>query len=67
MTMVNVGFFFLEGNYLKSYLNISPVLSALRDGTSNQCEVPRDPRYPECPGKVDVSKTIGSLLKKKIK
>uniref|UniRef100_A0A674MMN1 alpha-1,6-mannosyl-glycoprotein 6-beta-N-acetylglucosaminyltransferase n=1 Tax=Takifugu rubripes TaxID=31033 RepID=A0A674MMN1_TAKRU len=26
---------------------------ALRDGTSNQCEVPRDPRYPECPGKVD--------------
>uniref|UniRef100_A0A672FUC0 alpha-1,6-mannosyl-glycoprotein 6-beta-N-acetylglucosaminyltransferase n=1 Tax=Salarias fasciatus TaxID=181472 RepID=A0A672FUC0_SALFA len=23
------------------------------DGTSSQCEVPRDPRYPECPGKVD--------------
>ncbi|XP_037118589.1 alpha-1,6-mannosylglycoprotein 6-beta-N-acetylglucosaminyltransferase B-like isoform X1 [Syngnathus acus] len=26
---------------------------ALRDGTSSQCEVPKDPRYPECPGKVD--------------
>ncbi|XP_057698803.1 alpha-1,6-mannosylglycoprotein 6-beta-N-acetylglucosaminyltransferase B-like isoform X2 [Corythoichthys intestinalis] len=24
-----------------------------RDGTSSQCEVPKDPRYPECPGKVD--------------
>ncbi len=31
------------------------VLSAVRDGTSSQCEVPRDPRFPECPGKVDVS------------
>ncbi|TKS68854.1 Alpha-1,6-mannosylglycoprotein 6-beta-N-acetylglucosaminyltransferase B [Collichthys lucidus] len=27
--------------------------SAVRDGTSSQCEVPRDPRFPECPGKVD--------------
>ncbi|KAM6972584.1 alpha-1,6-mannosylglycoprotein 6-beta-N-acetylglucosaminyltransferase B-like [Aplochiton taeniatus] len=26
---------------------------ALRDGTSGQCDVPRDPRYPDCPGKVD--------------
>ncbi|XP_019718228.1 alpha-1,6-mannosylglycoprotein 6-beta-N-acetylglucosaminyltransferase B-like [Hippocampus comes] len=26
---------------------------AVRDGTSSQCEVPKDPRYPECPGKVD--------------
>ncbi|XP_042281983.1 alpha-1,6-mannosylglycoprotein 6-beta-N-acetylglucosaminyltransferase B-like isoform X2 [Thunnus albacares] len=26
---------------------------AVRDGTSSQCEVPRDPRFPECPGKVD--------------
>uniref|UniRef100_A0A8C5F5T5 alpha-1,6-mannosyl-glycoprotein 6-beta-N-acetylglucosaminyltransferase n=1 Tax=Gadus morhua TaxID=8049 RepID=A0A8C5F5T5_GADMO len=26
---------------------------AMRDGTSGQCEVPRDPRYPDCPGKVD--------------
>ncbi|KAI3353064.1 hypothetical protein L3Q82_019629 [Scortum barcoo] len=25
----------------------------VRDGTSSQCEVPRDPRFPECPGKVD--------------
>ncbi len=31
------------------------VLSAVRDGSSSQCEVPRDPRFPECPGKVDVS------------
>uniref|UniRef100_A0A671V9N8 alpha-1,6-mannosyl-glycoprotein 6-beta-N-acetylglucosaminyltransferase n=1 Tax=Sparus aurata TaxID=8175 RepID=A0A671V9N8_SPAAU len=29
------------------------VFSVIRDGTSNQCEVPRDPRFPECPGKVD--------------
>uniref|UniRef100_A0A3Q3DLC8 alpha-1,6-mannosyl-glycoprotein 6-beta-N-acetylglucosaminyltransferase n=1 Tax=Hippocampus comes TaxID=109280 RepID=A0A3Q3DLC8_HIPCM len=29
------------------------VFSAVRDGTSSQCEVPKDPRYPECPGKVD--------------
>ena len=28
---------------------------AVRDGTAGQCEVPRDPRYPDCPGKVDVS------------
>uniref|UniRef100_A0A672FS19 alpha-1,6-mannosyl-glycoprotein 6-beta-N-acetylglucosaminyltransferase n=1 Tax=Salarias fasciatus TaxID=181472 RepID=A0A672FS19_SALFA len=27
--------------------------SMVQDGTSSQCEVPRDPRYPECPGKVD--------------
>ncbi|XP_014032433.1 alpha-1,6-mannosylglycoprotein 6-beta-N-acetylglucosaminyltransferase B isoform X1 [Salmo salar] len=26
---------------------------AVRDGSSGQCEVPRDPRYPDCPGKVD--------------
>ncbi|TNN60009.1 Alpha-1,6-mannosylglycoprotein 6-beta-N-acetylglucosaminyltransferase B [Liparis tanakae] len=26
---------------------------AVRDGTSSQCEVPRDLRFPECPGKVD--------------
>uniref|UniRef100_A0A8C5DG14 alpha-1,6-mannosyl-glycoprotein 6-beta-N-acetylglucosaminyltransferase n=1 Tax=Gouania willdenowi TaxID=441366 RepID=A0A8C5DG14_GOUWI len=26
---------------------------AVRDGTSSQCEVPRDPRFSECPGKVD--------------
>uniref|UniRef100_A0A3P8UT14 alpha-1,6-mannosyl-glycoprotein 6-beta-N-acetylglucosaminyltransferase n=2 Tax=Cynoglossus semilaevis TaxID=244447 RepID=A0A3P8UT14_CYNSE len=25
----------------------------VRDGTSSQCEVPREPRFPECPGKVD--------------
>ncbi|XP_047222787.1 alpha-1,6-mannosylglycoprotein 6-beta-N-acetylglucosaminyltransferase B-like isoform X3 [Girardinichthys multiradiatus] len=25
----------------------------LRDGTASQCEVPRDSRFPECPGKVD--------------
>ncbi|XP_019905435.2 alpha-1,6-mannosylglycoprotein 6-beta-N-acetylglucosaminyltransferase B isoform X6 [Esox lucius] len=25
----------------------------MRDGSSGQCEVPRDPRYPDCPGKVD--------------
>lgn len=31
------------------------VLSVVRDGMSSQCEVPRDPRFPECPGKVDVS------------
>uniref|UniRef100_A0A673D0S9 alpha-1,6-mannosyl-glycoprotein 6-beta-N-acetylglucosaminyltransferase n=1 Tax=Sphaeramia orbicularis TaxID=375764 RepID=A0A673D0S9_9TELE len=29
------------------------LFSAVRDGTSSQCEVPRDPRFPECPGKVD--------------
>lgn len=34
------------------------VFSVIRDGTSNQCEVPRDPRFPECPGKVDVSVSI---------
>ncbi|CAB1344914.1 unnamed protein product [Coregonus sp. 'balchen'] len=26
---------------------------AVRDGSSGQCEVPRDPHYPDCPGKVD--------------
>ncbi|XP_072539488.1 alpha-1,6-mannosylglycoprotein 6-beta-N-acetylglucosaminyltransferase B-like [Salminus brasiliensis] len=25
----------------------------VRDGTSGQCDVPRDPRFPDCPGKVD--------------
>uniref|UniRef100_A0A3P9IEC6 alpha-1,6-mannosyl-glycoprotein 6-beta-N-acetylglucosaminyltransferase n=1 Tax=Oryzias latipes TaxID=8090 RepID=A0A3P9IEC6_ORYLA len=25
----------------------------VRDGTSSQCDIPRDNRYPECPGKVD--------------
>ncbi|MCI4375824.1 hypothetical protein PGIGA_G00115200 [Pangasianodon gigas] len=25
----------------------------VRDGTSSQCEVPRDPRYPDCASKVD--------------
>ncbi|XP_043971321.1 alpha-1,6-mannosylglycoprotein 6-beta-N-acetylglucosaminyltransferase B-like isoform X2 [Gambusia affinis] len=25
----------------------------MRDGTVSQCEVPRDSRFPECPGKVD--------------
>uniref|UniRef100_A0A3Q2CFP4 alpha-1,6-mannosyl-glycoprotein 6-beta-N-acetylglucosaminyltransferase n=1 Tax=Cyprinodon variegatus TaxID=28743 RepID=A0A3Q2CFP4_CYPVA len=29
------------------------LVSALRDGTASQCEVPRDSRFPECPGKVD--------------
>ncbi|XP_019905432.2 alpha-1,6-mannosylglycoprotein 6-beta-N-acetylglucosaminyltransferase B isoform X4 [Esox lucius] len=28
-------------------------IAAVRDGSSGQCEVPRDPRYPDCPGKVD--------------
>uniref|UniRef100_A0A3P8UUM6 alpha-1,6-mannosyl-glycoprotein 6-beta-N-acetylglucosaminyltransferase n=1 Tax=Cynoglossus semilaevis TaxID=244447 RepID=A0A3P8UUM6_CYNSE len=27
--------------------------STVPDGTSSQCEVPREPRFPECPGKVD--------------
>uniref|UniRef100_A0A3B4GFL1 alpha-1,6-mannosyl-glycoprotein 6-beta-N-acetylglucosaminyltransferase n=1 Tax=Pundamilia nyererei TaxID=303518 RepID=A0A3B4GFL1_9CICH len=27
--------------------------SMVQDGSSSQCEVPRDPRFPECPGKVD--------------
>uniref|UniRef100_A0A3B3ZSA2 alpha-1,6-mannosyl-glycoprotein 6-beta-N-acetylglucosaminyltransferase n=1 Tax=Periophthalmus magnuspinnatus TaxID=409849 RepID=A0A3B3ZSA2_9GOBI len=27
--------------------------SIVQEGSSSQCEVPRDPRYPECPGKVD--------------
>jgi len=31
------------------------VFSVVRDGASSQCEVPRDSRFPECPGKVDVS------------
>ena len=31
---------------------------AVRDGTTGQCEIPRDPRYPDCPGKVEVSHTI---------
>lgn len=26
-----------------------------RDGTLGQCEVPKDPRYPDCPSKMDVS------------
>ncbi|KAG7491657.1 hypothetical protein MATL_G00006390 [Megalops atlanticus] len=26
---------------------------AVRDGSSGQCEVPKDPRYPDCPSKVD--------------
>ncbi|XP_031419477.1 alpha-1,6-mannosylglycoprotein 6-beta-N-acetylglucosaminyltransferase B isoform X2 [Clupea harengus] len=26
---------------------------AVRDGTTGQCEIPRDPRYPDCPGKVE--------------
>ncbi|KAJ8363585.1 hypothetical protein SKAU_G00124160 [Synaphobranchus kaupii] len=25
----------------------------VRDGSSGQCEVPKDPRYPDCPSKVD--------------
>ncbi|XP_036426054.1 alpha-1,6-mannosylglycoprotein 6-beta-N-acetylglucosaminyltransferase B-like [Colossoma macropomum] len=25
----------------------------VRDGTSGQCDVPRDPHFPDCPGKVD--------------
>lgn len=35
------------------------VFSAVRDGTSSQCEVPRDLRFPECLGKVDVSVPSG--------
>lgn len=42
--------FITEGNIVTRC-----VFSAVRDGTSSQCEVPRDPHYPECPGKVDVS------------
>ncbi len=26
-----------------------------RDGVTGQCEVPKDPRYPDCASKVDVS------------
>ncbi|XP_046900204.1 alpha-1,6-mannosylglycoprotein 6-beta-N-acetylglucosaminyltransferase B [Hypomesus transpacificus] len=33
--------------------NSMAVNRAVRDGTAGQCEVPRDPRYPDCPGKVD--------------
>lgn len=44
--------FYVEEMLCKALCN---VFSAVRDGTSNQCEVPRDPRFPECPGKVDVS------------
>uniref|UniRef100_A0A8C4TEW0 alpha-1,6-mannosyl-glycoprotein 6-beta-N-acetylglucosaminyltransferase n=1 Tax=Erpetoichthys calabaricus TaxID=27687 RepID=A0A8C4TEW0_ERPCA len=29
-------------------------ISRAKYGTVNQCEVPKDPRYPECPNKVDV-------------
>ncbi|KAI5613740.1 alpha-1,6-mannosylglycoprotein 6-beta-N-acetylglucosaminyltransferase B, partial [Silurus asotus] len=33
--------------------NSMAVSRVMRDGTSSQCEVPRDPRYPDCSSKVD--------------
>lgn len=30
-------------------------LSAVAEGRRDQCEVPRDPKYPDCAGKVEVS------------
>ncbi|XP_019723891.1 alpha-1,6-mannosylglycoprotein 6-beta-N-acetylglucosaminyltransferase B-like [Hippocampus comes] len=27
----------------------------VREGTLGQCDIPKDPHYPDCPGKMDVS------------
>uniref|UniRef100_A0A3P8XUC3 alpha-1,6-mannosyl-glycoprotein 6-beta-N-acetylglucosaminyltransferase n=1 Tax=Esox lucius TaxID=8010 RepID=A0A3P8XUC3_ESOLU len=38
---------------VEQILQNSIAAGKVRDGSSGQCEVPRDPRYPDCPGKVD--------------
>ncbi|KAK7929917.1 hypothetical protein WMY93_006312 [Mugilogobius chulae] len=40
-------------NRVEQILQNTIVQGRVREGSSSQCEVPRDPRYPECPGKVD--------------
>nr|XP_057935002.1 alpha-1,6-mannosylglycoprotein 6-beta-N-acetylglucosaminyltransferase B-like isoform X2 [Doryrhamphus excisus] len=38
---------------VEQILQNSIMQGKVRDGTSTQCDIPKDPRYPECPGKVD--------------
>lgn len=41
------------------YVDFDKCLSSLfppvREGIFGQCETPKDPRYPDCPSKMDVS------------
>ena len=34
---------------------LSSLFPPVREGVFGQCETPKDPRYPDCPSKMDVS------------